>query len=66
MILHECEHKLKYSEESLRRYIILYLSEYLDMLIKSADHPGNDVSGYEKKIKALHDILDALSRLESQ
>lgn len=66
MILNECKHKHKYSEEFLKRYIILYLSEYLDMLIESTDQPGSGVPGFEKKIKALHDILDALNLLGSK
>lgn len=65
MILREYEHKQKCTEESFTRSIVLYLSEYLDMLIKSADSPCKDMSGAERKIKALHDIITALSELNS-
>lgn len=65
MMLHEYKNRHRYSKESIRIGIMLYLSEYLDAIIKSADNSSNNMPGYEKKLKALHDLINTLNQLDS-
>jgi len=50
-------------KESIQKNIILYLSEYLDLLIKEANKSGDDIPGFEKRLKMLYDMLNAINQI---
>lgn len=54
----------EYDNESIRKEIILYLSECIDISIKTAAHYSNDTLEYDKNLKVLYDILNALYQLD--
>jgi len=47
-------------ELSIQKDIVLDISEYLDLVIKSVNHSEEDMPGFEKELKELYAILNKL------